>query len=185
MLNFDAFQTYPHVSGEYGIDFKKLDTTNVSMWRTESGRIIYGCITDNFITVLDDDPSLIPNWKGRKLYANYITKRSTVKFDLKTKEESSSERHRDFFAAAFVESAIKFFETNKGPVRRWEAEWLQGSDNYQQFYNLQKQGLSSLEAARLTWTGQLATKLGFSLREQEPVLGLVDGTPMITCVFER
>jgi len=184
-LNLEAFSNYPHVPGLYGIDFAKLSSTDRGQWRSESGRKIGGNIFKNLVVVVDEDSRLFPRWERRQLYATYIEDDRTVKFNLQTVGKLPPKRHKDFFAAAFVESVISFFEANSGPVRKWESEWLPESDNYRELYELINQGLSAPESARLTWTGQLATKLGFDLVEGEPRLDNMNGKPMITCLFKR
>lgn len=185
-LNFEAFSDYPNVSGKYGIDFKSLaSTSNKDGWYTQSGRKVFGYIRSDLITLVDEDPRLFPNWKGKKLYANYFEDNEAVEFDLETKVPFPFRRHVDFYATQFVESSIKFFESNSGKVTRWESEFVPGSDTYRQYTYLLSQNLTPAEAVRLTWYGQLATKLGFSLLDDQPQREDMNGQPRFTCEFVR
>lgn len=184
-LDLEALSAYPHIPDLYGIDFVKLSSTDREQWRSESGRKISGYILKNLVVVVDEDSRLFPRWEGRKMHAIYYEDDCTVKFNLQTVGKLSPERHKDFFAGVFVESVIRFFESNSGSVKRWECEWLPESDNYRKLYDLIDQGLSAPEAARLTWTGLLAMKLGFNLVEGEPRLDSMNGKPKIICLFER
>lgn len=106
----------------------------------------------------EDEPAFTmqANVHGGTASANIYTRRK------------SGERHPDFFAKNFLAFALIHFKNEAYPVVRFEAKWILiegeewGSDNYQQFRRLIREGLVPEDAAKQTWTGKLLSELGFS-----------------------
>lgn len=97
----------------------------------------------------------------------------TVRFLIDTRDRDGFNRpHPDLFAGRLMTRSIAFVEerlTEGQPLKRLAACWLTGnpgemlpSDNYIQFEEGLKAGLSPEEAAFSTWTGRQALKHGFT-----------------------
>lgn len=79
------------------------------------------------------------------------------------------ERHPDIHAKALVKRFIEHAAENNEPIKTIQGIWNFSSDNYFQFYEYLERIQSlrepsdndALAAARSTWTGQLATSLGY------------------------
>ena len=90
----------------------------------------------------------------------------TASADIYTRKQTG-ERHPDFFARNFLYFALNHFKNEGYPVKRFEARWTASegdvwrSDNFDEYWELRRNGLQPEEAAKLTWTGKTLFDLGF------------------------
>lgn len=127
-------------------------------------------IQDTKVLIIDkDDPAL-----GFKAWVE----NDVLRFNIFTKgyQGQSKVRHPDLFATILAKRAYRLFQENNIAMDRLEANWTEGEgeDNLKKYYaTLQslysqyEQGLITKDemrkqAAKNTWTGRLAAKLGFT-----------------------
>lgn len=155
---------YPYVEGSHGIPFNKAvrGLADDKYLVGGSGSLLWYGVTDRSIDILDE------NDRDFHLCAD-LSKYGRLSFDLQTRVERNGSiiRHPDFFAAKFVDFAIRNFELTRGEIRLWRATWrARGSDNYTEFIDFYDQTKDVLTAAKSTWTGRVAYSHGFSIRDE-------------------
>ena len=92
---------------------------------------------------------------------NFLAARAHLK--LRDYAESQERRYEGFPSGTFLLSTTKqFFESMGQHIDGMQSEWETYSDNYKAFMHAKAQGKSDIEAARLTPSGQIAVRLGFT-----------------------
>ncbi len=100
--------------------------------------------------------------------ADYDPSTKTMGFAVKTKDWNGPQtRHPDLHAGRLLKASIAYFEDQGLVVPFLRGDWRAGSDNYTAYSETLSQSRFNDEearrlAARATWTGQQAHKLGFT-----------------------
>jgi hypothetical protein len=83
-----------------------------------------------------------------------------LSFDIDTRGKDGGPNH-DLYAAELVQLSLEYFKKTRGGIRGIHAQWVRNTNltNYAQF--IEKKNLGIEEAAKQTWTGKLAAKLGY------------------------
>lgn len=93
--------------------------------------------------------------------AEYFSATKTVSFAIHTRD-SNNLPVPGLYARELFLLAISYFESHF-PVQEIYSTWIEGSsDNYTQYQQGINAKMSFEEAARNTWTGKIAVKLGFT-----------------------
>lgn len=106
--------------------------------------------------------------------------------DVLTKSPNfTSGRHPDFFAGNFVGFALNYFQSIAN-VEFYESLWWGNSDNYAQWQEAMKKGLSPQDALNETWAGRVRSQLGFTrLVRFEMIENLKRKDSLVTSVVAR
>lgn len=165
----------------YGIDFGLL-SADKGVIEGGSGRRLNYRLSPAEIIIEDREADFF-------LKAKFDVEARTLSFDLLTKKKGfvRTKRHPDMFAAEFVAFAHQYFtRTHKGrPPLHYRTFWLPGTDNYRQWLEARRSGLEGEEAARQTWTGRQAARLGFNIVSEVKITGFNDKPKAINCRFSR
>ena len=95
---------------------------------------------------------------------------NSLDYDIETKDpDKQFHKHPDLYAAKLAKRAHDFFIQNGANIERLDGLWG-GGDNFATYYeylnNIEKERPiteeDKKEAARRTWTGQLASSLGYT-----------------------
>ena len=154
-----TLESYPCVHGRYGIDFANIGMTGNSLVETrgESGQRMFIGVDEHSVGVYESESM------GRNSYRfimeSTCSPSGLLQVSLKTRQ--GSKVFPDLFARDFVISTIKHFESNGLLIQSWLAWWVPGSVNYSEFWRNHEFGGSVEESAYKTWTGRLASNLGF------------------------
>jgi len=153
-----------------GIDPRVFDP-NYSEPKTQglnSGRDLITNVKQDFISIVDS--------KDETLQFEAKVRNETLIVTVKTRgyQGDSEKRHPDLFAAQLVKKSLQFFELQGHSIHKWKDIWSKSgdlNDNYDQFATYLRTHSSNgreltqaelVEAAKQTWTGQLANLLEFS-----------------------
>lgn len=167
-LKRESISRYPYVVDKYGINFSRFDETDHYaglVGTAGSGRKFSYRFNQRGVSVYD--PTIFPlNLRGYEIAAQMMND-ETVNFSLFTMW-CGIWHHPDMYAGIFVGLAVSHFEENGYDVKSWVDEWYPYSVNYKRYMKGLKMGLSSSEAASLTWSGIQAKKLGFKPQSEIP-----------------
>ncbi len=106
----------------------------------------------------------------RRFYGN-VTHDGHIGMNIQNKGLYGNEdRHPDIYAGKIAERFLQYIKANGIDIHAIDGSWRPSGDNYKMFIDYlakvsQKKPLTAddqLDAAKQTWTGRLATKLGYS-----------------------
>lgn len=155
----EALAQYPCIARKRGIDFAKIGETGSGLVETqgESGQRMYVGVTREGVGVYESVTMGRDRYKF--IMESTCSPHGLLQVSLKTRR--SGKVFPDLYAREFVTSTIDHFEANGLMVQSWLAWWVPGSVNYSEFWKHHEFGVSVEESAYKTWTGQLASNLGF------------------------
>lgn len=112
---------------------------------------------------------------------------STFRVDVLTKSPLfPNGKHPDFYAGRFVPFALEYFESLGLSIPYYKSLWWGNSDNYAQWIEAMKNGLSARDALNETWAGKIRSKLGFTqLIYMEVIENLKRKDSLVTSVVAR
>lgn len=118
------------------------------------------------------------------MYAEVIN--NTFKASVFTRKFTTGGRHPDLFARKFLIFAYEYFSANGHEINSVAMYWIASIDkfssvNFNQYLEAFTNGSSSEVAAKSTWAGKLAGKLGFTEVEQITI----DNANGIEAIFKR
>lgn len=163
---------YPHIPGEYGIDFSQLK--GVGLLATDSGKTLRYEVGEGYISLKDTNHEMTA-----KLEDGFFSCR------LYTKDRDSSERHPDMYASYFLEVALSHFEKRGLEIEEFRDIWTQGTDTYDKFYRILEETGSAVEAAKSNLPKPLVNR-GFT-KIVEPDINQIKYpyNPNANCVYAR
>lgn len=168
---------YPHVEGEYGIKLDDIPFNVVSLIVGGSGKEL---------RVLCNRQNLIVRDAINPGYRMDATVRDDGQLSLYLVTRVHKDKHPDFFAGHFVTAALEHFKQNGVVISHFRARWLEDSDNYLEFVNNRSSlSMSSIDAARNTWTGRLMCGLGFSDVDSPRLFFHNDSIPYVEIIFSK
>lgn len=177
MKNSEAF-----IGGESGGIPERVFTPGFNdVEEGKSGGTELQCFTDRTLIDIFDKSDPVFGFKAELLSDAITINVRSRDFD--------GERHPDIYAAKLIKRAIGYFEEQDRVVTKFYAEWgsvvSESYDTYRDFLaavstvrEVTKEDQET--AARQTWTGQLASSLGFT-----EISEIVDYDENVYVVFEK
>lgn len=158
-LVLEALGSYPCFTRKCGIDFLEIGETGGGLVETQgqSGQRMYIGVTREGVGVYESET--MGRDKYKFIMESTCSPGGLLQVSLKTRRNGRV--FPDLFAREFVTSTVEHFEVNGLMVHSWLAWWVPESVNYSEFWRNYEFGASVEDSAYTTWTGQLASKLGF------------------------
>lgn len=133
----------------------------------------------------DDTISIVDSNDQNYRFVAFRNSAGKLTFEVRNKGWGN-QKHPLIYPGRLLEESINYFDNQGFPVEKIEGHW-QGegelTDNYNQFHQTFRATNDQQEAARQTWTGRQAQKLGFeveSIKQGEEL-----GIPNISVIFRR
>ena len=156
-INRSALEKYPYVVGKRGICFARIDETigieTVDSF-TESGKPIEARLLPYGIQAYDRSTLPLALYMGSEL-SSTVNESGVVSFSLFTCL-CRMFHHPDMYAREFIPMSLSFFESNGYETLSWRDVWYPYSVNYKAYKKAIKNGLSEVESAIQTWSGNTA-----------------------------
>ena len=180
-LNMEKLVKYPYEPGKFGINFSKITNDGLQGITSGSGRDMVAEVSYGRVEVTD-----LSGWNNGvgsfRMIATARENQLSYALYIRSFEDGVlGDRLPDFFAQAFAECCLQFFDQNRlVKIESMFSSYNRGSLTEWRYRREREAGKSPVEAARLTRDGKIAKLLKF---DQTP--SVYDDGSNINVVWRR